>query len=171
MSFEETGPTRALSLSFVPVSLPVAAMTFDWSPYETSTHQDHVIAHVIGATVLGYFSTEQAIHLLLDIGFIWTIYIDGEMGLLPQSLAINELEVDADVRARLREETDMLQRDSGVEDGLVEYNTSPSGCLIVEVSIEARDEERRIFIKGEESGLVIETSLVTGEARVQVVSL
>lgn len=152
-------------------SLPVAAMTFDWSPHETSTHQDHVVAHVIGATVLGYFSTEQAIHLLLDIGFIWMIYVDGEMGLLPQSVAINELEVDADVRARLREETDRLQGHSGAADGLVEFKASPADCLIVEVSLEARDQERRIFIRGEGSSLVIETSLVTGEVRVQAVSL
>jgi hypothetical protein len=153
-----------------PCSLPVAAMTFDWSPHETSTHQDHVIAHVIGATVLGYFNTEQAIHLLLDIGFIWTIYVDGEMGLLPQSLAINELEVDADVRARLREETDSLQGQGGAADGLVEFKASPAGCLIVEVSLLARDQERRIFIRGEESSIAIETSLATGEARVRAVS-
>lgn len=146
-------------------------MTFDWSPHETSTHQDHVIAHVIGATVLGYFSTEQSIHLLLDIGFIWTIYVDGEMGLLPQSVAIKELEVDEDVRARLREETERLQEHSGAADELVEFDASPADCLIVEVSLEARDEGRRIFIRGEESSLVIETSLTTGEARVQAVSL
>jgi hypothetical protein len=146
-------------------------MTFDWSPHETSTHQDHVIAHVIGATVLGYFSTEQAIHLLLDIGFIWTIYVDGEMGLLPQSVAINELEVDEDVRARLREETQMLQDHGGAAEGLEEFKASPADCLITEVSLEARDEERRIFIRGEQSSLALETSLVTGEVSVQAVSL
>jgi len=146
-------------------------MTVDWSPHETSTHQDHVIAHVIGATVLGYFTTEQAIHLLLDIGFIWMIYVDGEMGLLLQSVAINELEVDEDVRARLREETQRLHDDGVTTEGLVEYEAPPADCLIVEVSLEARDEERRIFIRGEQSSLTIETSLVTSEVRVQAVSL
>lgn len=40
-----------------------------WEPAETNTHQDHVIAHVIGSTVLGYLILADAIHLLLDIGF------------------------------------------------------------------------------------------------------
>ncbi|MEA2172806.1 MAG: hypothetical protein QOD00_398, partial [Blastocatellia bacterium] len=30
-------------------------MMTEWLDQETSMHQDHVIAHVIGATVLGYF--------------------------------------------------------------------------------------------------------------------
>lgn len=163
---------RACSLSLLrPGSLPLIAMTVDWSPHETSTHQDHVIAHVLGATVLGYFSTEQAIHLLLDIGFIWTIYVDGEMGLLPQSVAINELEIDEDVRARLREEAQRLHDHGGTAaEGLAEFKAPPADCLIVEVSLEARDEERRIFIRGEESSIAIETSLATGEALVQAVS-
>ena len=42
----------------------------------------HVIKHVIGATVLGWFIAGEAAHFLLDIGFLWTIYIDGEMNLL-----------------------------------------------------------------------------------------
>src|SRR5712691_10938299 len=66
----------------------------DWLECETTTHQDHVIAHVIGATVLGWFVAGEAAHLLLDIGFLWTIYLDGEMNLLPQGLAISELDAD-----------------------------------------------------------------------------
>jgi hypothetical protein len=145
-------------------------VTLDWLPQETSTHQDHVIAHVIGATVLGYFSSEHAIHLLLDIGFIWMIYVDGEMGLLPQSVAIAELEVDENVRARLRHEAQVLHDDGLAAEGLLEFNAAPADCLIVEVGLEAREDERRILIKGEEASLVIETSIVTGEAHVQVIS-
>src|SRR5712691_9337752 len=66
----------------------------DWSSSETTTHQDHVIAHVIGATVLGWIVADEAAHLLLDIGFLWTIYLDGEMNLLPQGVAITELDSD-----------------------------------------------------------------------------
>src|SRR5947208_6392420 len=66
----------------------------DWNQIETTTHQDHVIAHVVGATVLGWFIAGEAAHLLLDIGFLWTIYLDGEMNLLPQGVAISEMGAD-----------------------------------------------------------------------------
>ena len=146
-------------------------MSLDWTPRETSTHQDHVIAHVIGATVLGFYEWEQAIHILLDIGFIWTIYVDGEMGLLPQPLAISELDVDSEIRARLREDVDLLQRDGRVAVGLAEFTSAPVDCLIAEVTFEARgDDERRILITGEESNLAIETSLASGKVHIQAAS-
>src|SRR6267142_3261126 len=66
----------------------------DWTERETTKHQDHVIAHVLGTTVLGWCIAGDAAHLLLDIGFLWTIYLDGEMNLLPQGVAISELEGD-----------------------------------------------------------------------------
>jgi hypothetical protein len=66
----------------------------DWTQIETTTHQDHVIAHVLGATVLGWFIAGEAAHLLLDIGFLWTIYLDGEMNFLPQGVAIPEMDAD-----------------------------------------------------------------------------
>ncbi len=145
-------------------------MSLDWTPRETGTHQDHVIAHVIGATVLGFYETDQAIHILLDIGFIWMIYVDGEMGLLPQPMAISELDVDSKIRARLREDVDSLQRDGRGAEGLDEFMAAPVDCLIAEVTFEARGHERRILITGEESSLAIETSLATGEVHVQAAS-
>src|SRR5712692_9077289 len=66
----------------------------EWTQLETTTHQDHVIAHVLGATVLGWFIAGEAAHLLLDIGFLWTIYLNGQMNLLPQGVAIPELDSD-----------------------------------------------------------------------------
>ena len=65
-----------------------------WTPAETNKHQDHVIAHVIGATPLGYFIHDETAYVLLDIGFIWNIYLDMEMGLVPQVMAFSELGVD-----------------------------------------------------------------------------
>lgn len=144
-----------------------AEMSQDWTPQETGTHQDHVIAHVIGATVMGFYRTDQAIHILLDIGFIWTIYVDGEMGLLPQPVALSELEVDADTRTRLREDVQLLQTDGRDAQGLTEFTAATVDCLIVEVCFDARGVERRILIRGEEASLAIETSLATGEVRVQ----
>src|SRR5882762_7541644 len=93
---------RRTSVSKLPESLSHTLMMDDWFAAETTTHQDHVIAHVIGATVLGYFVHEEALHMLLDIGFIWTIYLDGQMVLLPQTVAINELETGTETRDQLK---------------------------------------------------------------------
>src|SRR5687768_18600397 len=73
-----------------------------WEPAETNTHQDHVIAHVIGASVLGYFVWDETAYLLLDIGFIWNIYLDAEMGFMPQVVALAELKMDEDHRSWVR---------------------------------------------------------------------
>jgi len=74
-----------------------------WTTAETNTHQDHVIAHVIGATPLGYFVWDETAYIVLDIGFIWNIYLDMEMGLVPHRLAISELEADDDKKRELSE--------------------------------------------------------------------
>ena len=141
-------------------------MSFDWELHETSTHQDHVIAHVIGATVLGYFEFDQAAYLVLDIGFIWTIYVDGEMGLVPQTLAISELEWDATAKAELRDDVQALHDDGSDAQGLARITPAPAGCLITEVSFYAHESNRRLWITGEEASLVVITSLLTGEVHV-----
>jgi hypothetical protein len=144
-------------------------MADEWRPRETGTHQDHVIAHVIGATVLGHFVLEHAVHILLDIGFIWTIYLDGEMGLLPQSVMIAELETDAEMIARLREDVQLLHDDGPGAEGLAHFTAAAFDCLIAEVTFESRGEdERRILIACEESSLAIETSLSTGGINVHL---
>ena len=146
-------------------------MSLEWTPRETGTHQDHVIAHVIGATVLGFYEWDQAIHILLDMGFIWTIYVDGEMGLLPQPVAISELDIDSELRAQLRDDVDLLQRDGRDAEALARFTAAPVDCLIEEVAFEARhDDERRLLIKGEDSNLAIVTSLATGGIQVLAAS-
>jgi hypothetical protein len=141
-------------------------MPSDWELHETSTHQDHVIAHVIGATVLGYFEFDQSAHLALDIGFIWTIFADGEMGLVPQSLAIKELELDAGAVAELRADLQALEDEGYAAVGLSRMTVAPAGCLITDVSFYAHESNRRLQITGEEASLEIVTSLVTGDVRV-----
>jgi hypothetical protein len=143
-------------------------MTDRWSPKETTTHQDHVIAHVIGATVLGYFVHEEALHLLLDIGFIWTVYLDGQMVLLPQSVAINELEHSLEIRAELNREVEKLEREELGTEELQHITPVLEACLITEVSFFANVERRRLILTGEKTSLVIETSLNT--ARIEVFS-
>lgn len=134
-------------------------MTVEWQPLETSTHQDHVIAHVLGTTVLGYFVADDAAQLLLDIGFIWTIYRDTEMGLLPQSVAVAELPLDAKVKPELLADLTLLHdgRDAA---SLQQMTHAPAGCLIVAVDCYAHGERRRVLLRGEEASLAIETSLV-----------
>jgi hypothetical protein len=135
-----------------------------WKPAETSTHQDHVIAHVIGATVLGYLVLDETVHLLLDIGFVWTIYLDGQMVLLPRSAAITELEVEAEIRQEISNEADLL--DSGDSEGLRHFVPAPVECLIKEVEFFATDERRRLVLVGEAANFVIETSLATGNIKI-----
>jgi hypothetical protein len=144
-------------------------MSTDWESAETSTHQDHAIAHVIGATVLGYFDFDEAAHLVLDIGFIWTVFVDGEMGLVPQSMAISELDMDANAKEELRADLQTLHDDGHEAQGLTRIAPAPFGCLITEVIFYARGDERRILITGEESSLLIETRLPTGEVNVSPV--
>ena len=126
-----------------------------WTVAETNTHQDHVIAHVIGATPLGHFVWDEIAYVLLDIGFIWNIYLDMEMGLLPHPLTIAELEVDDSMKTQLRSDVDLLLR-----------GESPSSMKAVEqptpiqsVELFESEDARRLVLTCEQGNLVIETSL------------
>ena len=116
-----------------------------WRAAETNTHQDHVIAHVIGASVLSYFVWDETAYLLLDIGFIWNIYLDAEMGLLPEALALAELDVDKDRRR---------------------WEPLPSPSPIQSVEVFESDDGRRLVLNCEGSMLVLESSFTTREIRV-----
>ena len=108
-----------------------------WTVAETNKHQDHVIAHVIGATPLGHFIHDETAYVLLDIGFIWNIYLDLEMGLVPQVMALSELGVDAE-----------------------SFETMDVQCGPIEsVEVFEDDQERRLVLNGEHGAWVIETSL------------
>jgi hypothetical protein len=141
-------------------------MSEEWLPKNTTTHQDHVIAHVIGSTVFGYFILDETLHLLLDIGFIWTVYLDGEMGLLPHPVAIGEMEVEERVRAEIRADTDLLLRDGFGAKGLTRMIPPSVNCLITDVSFFDHDDQRRLLITGEDESLSIESSLTTGEINI-----
>ena len=119
-----------------------------WTPAATNTHQDHVIAHVIGATPLGHFIWDETAYLLLDIGFVWNIYLDMEMGLVPQALAVRELE-------ELRTFVDEL------ETGTQEANPIES------VELLENGEERRLVLHCELRDLMIETSLSRRYTRIE----
>ena len=112
-----------------------------WTPAETNTHQDHVIAHVIGATPLGHFVWDETAYIVLDIGFIWNIYLNMEMGLVPHRLAISELEADDEKKKELSEVRNV--------------ESSP----IESVELFEDGDERRLVLNCELDRLVIETSL------------
>ena len=115
-----------------------------WNVAETNKHQDHVIAHVIGATPLGYFIHDETAYVLLDIGFVWNIYLDMEMGLVPQRMAIDELGVDVDV-----------------------FQTTDLECGPIEsVELFEDGEERRLVLNCEQRLLVVETSLSRRSTRI-----
>ena len=134
----------------------------NWTEQATSTHQDHVIAHVIGATVLGHFVFDESIYLLLDIGFFWQVYLDGEMGLLPYAVAIDELEADSEVKKQLGLDSHtLLEHQISTEQTLKQLIQAPAPCLINEVTFYVNGENWRLVMRGEENDLQLEASLAT----------
>jgi len=116
-----------------------------WSAAVTNTHQDHVIAHVIGASVLRYFVWDETAYLLLDIGFIWNIYLDAEMGLLPETLALAELEVDENLRR---------------------WQPISLPSPIQSVDLFQSEDGRRLVINCEDISITLETSFTTREIQI-----
>ena len=135
-----------------------------WTEAETNTHQDHVIAHVIGATPLGHFVWDETAYVFLDIGFVWNIYLDLEMGLVPQTLAISEFEADDAVKSELRSDIDFLLR--GETENLSRIRCLQSSTPIQSVKVYASESGRRLELVCEEGIVFIETSLTTGEVKI-----
>jgi hypothetical protein len=137
----------------------------EWTVAETNTHQDHVIAHVVGATVMGYFVWDETAYLLLDIGFIWNIYLDGEMGLVPQSQAIAELEASEEFKREIKSDIDLISRE--LTDGGLQLIRVPAVLSPIQtVDFELKENSRRLVLTCEESTLVVETSLDTAEVKI-----
>jgi hypothetical protein len=137
-----------------------------WTELETSTHQDHIIKHVLGATVLGWIIAGEAAHFLLDIGFLWTIYPDGEMNFLPQGVSIAELEGD-DInsldRTELAFDADLLLAEGRDATGLKRFSPATVECLVESVTVLGADSQRRIVIHGEAGEIILETSIESSE--------
>ena len=141
-------------------------MSTGWADAALSTYQDHVVAHVVGATVLGHFVHDEALHLLLDINFVWTIFVDGEMLLRHERLALSELGLADEERAALEAEFDVLHEGEAAAPQLSLARRAPPGCAIKEVELYADTGRRKIIIRGEASGLVVETDVSAGEISV-----
>jgi|SRR5215204_2088495 len=136
----------------------------DWISGETTTHQDHVIAHVVGATVQAYLVWDETAFLLLDIGFIWNIYLDGEMGLVPKPMAINELTIDEAAKSELRVEADEVLQ--GNTSSLKRLTASPVASPIQSTEFYVHENSRRLVMTCEDGQLVVETSLETAEVSI-----
>src|SRR3569832_1634742 len=111
-----------------------------WTEAETNKHQDHVIAHVIGATPLSYFIHDETAYVLLDIGFIWNIYLDMEMGLVPQRLALSELNVEAVLFQEMNVECGPIESVELFEDGVLRRLAlnCEQGAWVIEASLSHR---------------------------------
>jgi hypothetical protein len=135
-----------------------------WTPQDTTTHQDHVIAHVLGATFLGYFVFDEALYILLDIGFVWTILLDGEMGLLPHPVAVTELAIDEGRKQQIKVDIELLLNNNGESTSLM--TRTLRHCQIKDVSFLAAGDRRRFVLTCEVGALAIETSLANCEIQV-----
>ena len=142
----------------------------EWQTIETTTHQDHVIAHVVGVTVLGWVVAGEAAHLLLDIGFLWSIYLDGEMNLLPQGVAIPELDADelsSVDKAELSLDAELLLNEGPDATGLKRFTPASVECLVRAVDVLASDSGRRIVVRGEVGNIEVKTSFASTQVNVQ----
>lgn len=135
----------------------------EWKLADTNTHQDHVIAHVIGATVLGHFIWDETAYLLLDIGFIWNIYLDGEMGLVPQTMAVSELNAAAQVKNEIQSDVDQVSLSD--EGALLRLERSAVRSSITSVDFLTSGNSRQLRLNCEEGRLVVETCLETAEIK------
>ena len=133
-----------------------------WTELETSTYQDHVIKHVLGATVLGWVVMADAMHLLLDVGLLWTIYVNAEMSLMAQHVAIEDLEGDElnhEEVLRLTSDAQRLISEGREATDLERFAGAPVECTIVAVEVYAAGSQRRIVITGETADIEVQTSL------------
>ena len=146
-------------------------MAHDWQIKETTTHQDHVIAQVVDATVLGYWVLDEVMYLLLDIGFVWIVFLDGQMTLLPHPVAAGELDISDEVREAIKADIDLLLGDNVDIDGLTQLQPPPmscqsEACRIKSVEFHESGNDRRLLVHGERASFSIEMSLLTAEIRV-----
>ncbi len=146
-------------------------MSEGWQFRDTATHQDHVIAHVVGATVLGYWVLDEVLYLLLDIGFVWIVFLDGQMTLLPHPVAVGELEIADEDRNQIKADIDLLLGDNTSVETLSRLKPPPlscrsDACQITRVDFFDWDDRRRLVVHGQRASFSIETSLSTAEIRV-----
>ena len=118
--------------------------------------------------MLGYWVWDEVLYLLLDIGFIWIIFVDGQMTLLPHPVAVSELDTADDVRTEIKADIDLLLGDNLSVETLSRLKPPPldcrsDACQITGVDFFESGDQRRLLVHGEHASLSIETSLSTAE--------
>lgn len=106
-----------------------------------------MIAHVIGASALSYFVWDETAYLLLDIGFVWNVYLDAEMGLLPETVALAEMDVDENLR---------------------QWEPLATPSPIQSVDLFASEDGRRLVINCEAANIALETSFTTRDITMEI---
>jgi hypothetical protein len=104
----------------------------------------------------------DAMHVLLDVGLLWTIYVNAEMSLMAQHVAIEDLESDELNHVEVLKLTSDAQRliSEGREaTDLKRFAGAPVECTIVSVEVYVAGPRRRIAIAGETADIEVETSL------------
>ncbi len=144
-------------------------MANEWLPAETTTHQEHVIAHVLGATALGHFTADEAAHFVLDIGFVWTILLDGAMGLVPFSMALAELNVSEAERAAISADVDALY-EAGAAAQLARVAPAHDAGPLTAVEFYAREAGRRLLLRCEGASVLVETDFASGAVEIRAVA-
>lgn len=114
-----------------------------------------MIAHVLGATPLGHFVWDETAYLALDIGFIWNIYLDGEMGLVPESLAL----------AELRSNTGRSEAED--YENFTRPIPNPHPSPIQSVEFFEDDNARRLVLNCEAGTITLEMSFLTREIQIE----
>jgi hypothetical protein len=140
-----------------------------WTELETSTYQDHVIKHVIEGTVLGWFIADDAAHLVLDVGLLWTIYVNAEMNLMALFVAIEDLEgeeLPKPVIDELMSDAELLVSNGCEAAELKHFTVASVGCLVDEVVLFSTESRRRIVIHGEAATIEIQTSTSDGSINI-----
>ena len=136
-----------------------------WTELETSTYQHHVIQHVLGATVLGWFIAEDAVHFVLDVGLLWTVYVNAEMNLMALFVAIEDLESEElpkPIIDELMSDAQILIDQGREASGLKRFTAASVDCLVEEINLFSADSQRRIAIHGEVGTIEIRTSTDDG---------
>jgi hypothetical protein len=138
--------------------------TAEWQAIDTTTHQDHVIAHVIDAVVLAYFVLDEELHFVLDMEFVWTIYLDGQMKLVPYPVAINDLQ-QADAALVKKEIEQLLSPTQHSSFERLVLLAEP--CEISEVGLYERGDERRLVLSGPQGRLTVTMSIASRQIAVE----
>jgi hypothetical protein len=97
---------------------------------------------------------------------VWTVYLDGEMNLMLQRVAIAELDADdlttAD-RTDLAADAEKLLQHGREAEELARFTAAPVECLIESVEVFGDDDRRLLVVNGESARLTIETSIQNRE--------